>query len=66
VGPVSFTWITYANAEFFGKMFSWQEVQILLGGPVNLHDLRRPTNYGGVYDDAEDTITAFWNVSARL
>ena len=47
-------------------MFNQQEVQILLGGVnslVDLNDLRQHTNYGGVYDDAEDTITAFWNVS---
>jgi len=47
------------------RMFNQQEVQILLGGvnsPVNLKDLRQNTNYGGVYDDAEATIVAFWNV----
>jgi ubiquitin-protein ligase E3 C len=46
-------------------MFNQQEVQILLGGvnsPINLKDLRQNTNYGGVYDDAEATIVAFWNV----
>ncbi|KII83229.1 hypothetical protein PLICRDRAFT_180633 [Plicaturopsis crispa FD-325 SS-3] len=45
------------------KMFNQQEVQILLGGvnsPVDLEDLRRHTAYGGVYDDAEETIVAFW------
>jgi len=43
-----------------------QEVQILLGGvnsPVDLGDLRKHTNYGGLYDDAEATITTFWTVS---
>jgi len=47
-------------------MFNQQEVQILLGGvnsPVDLEDLRKHTNYGGLYDDSEATITAFWNVS---
>jgi hypothetical protein len=47
-------------------MFNQQEVQILLGGvnsPVDLDDLRKNTNYGGLYDDNESTITAFWNVS---
>ena len=67
VGPVSFAWITYLIARFFGKMFNQHEVQILLGGansPVDLDYLRRYTNYGGVCDDAEDTISAFWNVSS--
>lgn len=46
-------------------MFNQQEVQILLGGvnsPVDLEDLRKHTNYGGLYDDSQPTITAFWNV----
>jgi hypothetical protein len=62
VGSVSFAWIAYL---IFSRMFNQQEVQILLGGTnssVGLDDLRRHTD-GGVYDDAEDTITAFWNVS---
>ena len=69
VGPISFAWILCLIARFFGRMFNPQEVQILLGGvnsPVDLNDLRQHTNYGGVYDDAEDTITAFWNVSLFL
>jgi ubiquitin-protein ligase E3 C len=48
------------------RMFNQQEVQILLGGvnsPVDLEDLRKHTNYGGVYDDGQDTIVGFWNVS---
>lgn len=51
------------------SMFNQQEVQILLGGvnsPVDLDDLRKHTNYGGVYDDGEFTITAFWNVSDHV
>jgi ubiquitin-protein ligase E3 C len=47
-------------------MFNQQEVQILLGGvnaPIDLDDLRSNTNYGGLYDDNEPTIVAFWNVS---
>jgi HECT-domain (ubiquitin-transferase) len=50
------------------SMFNQQEVQILLGGvnsPVDLEDLRKHTNYGGLYDDKEETITTFWNVSSR-
>ena len=46
-------------------MFNQQEVQILLGGvnsPVDLEDLRKHTHYGGLYDDSQATITAFWNV----
>jgi ubiquitin-protein ligase E3 C len=46
-------------------MFNQQEVQVLLGGvntPIDLNDLRRNTNYGGLYDDNESTIVAFWKV----
>lgn len=48
-------------------MFNQQEVQILLGGvdsPVDLNDLRNHTNYGGLYDDNEPTIVAFWKVGS--
>ena len=47
-------------------MFNQQEIQILLGGvnaPIDLDDLRSHTGYGGLYDDNEATIVAFWNVS---
>jgi ubiquitin-protein ligase E3 C len=47
-------------------MFNQQEVQILLGGvnsPIDLDDLRSNTQYGGVYDDDEHTVKAFWDVS---
>jgi len=50
------------------SMFNQQEVQILLGGvnsPVDLEDLRKHTNYGGLWDDKEETIITFWNVSSR-
>lgn len=46
-------------------MFNQQELQILLGGvnaPVDLDDLREHTNYGGLYDNEEPTIQAFWRV----
>lgn len=46
-------------------MFNQQELQILLGGvnaPVDLDDLRQHTNYGGLYDNEEPTIQAFWTV----
>lgn len=46
-------------------MFNQQELQILLGGvnaPVDLDDLRQHTNYGGLYDNEESTIQAFWRV----
>ena len=46
-------------------MFNQQESQILLGGvnaPVDLNDLRQHTNYGGLYDNEEPTIQAFWRV----
>ncbi|RDB26515.1 hypothetical protein Hypma_005662 [Hypsizygus marmoreus] len=47
------------------RMFNQQEIQILLGGvnaPIDFDDLRANTNYGGLYDDNEETIVAFWNV----
>ncbi|KAG5644449.1 hypothetical protein DXG03_008348 [Asterophora parasitica] len=47
------------------RMFNQQEIQILLGGvnaPIDFDDLRQHTNYGGLYDDHEETVVAFWNV----
>ncbi|KAH9948904.1 HECT-domain-containing protein [Amylocystis lapponica] len=47
------------------RMFNQQELQILLGGvnsPIDLEDLRKHTNYGGLYDDHEPTIQVFWDV----
>lgn len=47
-------------------MFNQQEVQILIGGvnsPIDLDDLRKHTNYGGLYDDQHPVIVAFWKVS---
>ncbi|KDR77942.1 hypothetical protein GALMADRAFT_244909 [Galerina marginata CBS 339.88] len=47
------------------RMFNQQEVQILIGGvnaPIDLDDLKRHTNYGGLYDDNHETIVAFWRV----
>ena len=47
------------------RMFNQQELQMLLGGvntPIDIDDLRRNTNYGGLYDDQEPTIVAFWKV----
>jgi ubiquitin-protein ligase E3 C len=49
-------------------MFNQQELQLLLGGvntPIDINDLRRNTNYGGLYDDQEQTIVAFWKVCPR-
>jgi|SRR6266404_6694441 len=46
-------------------MFNQQELQVLLGGvntPVDLDDLRRNTNYGGLYSNEEPTIRNFWKV----
>jgi HECT-domain (ubiquitin-transferase) len=46
-------------------MFNQQEVQILIGGvnsPIDLDDLRKHTNYGGLYDDQHPVIVAFWKV----
>ncbi|KAI0039666.1 HECT-domain-containing protein [Auriscalpium vulgare] len=51
------------------RMFNQQELQILLGGvntPVDLQDLRKHTNYGGLYADDHPTIVAFWNVANTL
>ena len=50
-------------------MFNQQEVQILIGGvnsPIHLDDLRRHTNYGGLYDDNHETVVMFWNVSRNV
>ena len=47
------------------RMFNQQEVQILIGGvnsPIDLEDLRRNTLYGGLYNEHEPTIQAFWRV----
>jgi hypothetical protein len=57
--------LTYV-ISFFRRMFNQQEVQILLGGvnaPIDFDDLRANTQYGGLYDNNEPTIVAFWNVS---
>jgi ubiquitin-protein ligase E3 C len=46
-------------------MFNQQEVQVLIGGvnsPIDLDDLQRHTNYGGLYDEKHETIVAFWKV----
>lgn len=51
------------------RMFNQQELQVLIGGvntPIDLDDLRRNTNYGGLYNDDDDTIQAFWRVSAAF
>ena len=50
------------------RMFNQQELQVLLGGvntPIDINDLRQSTNYGGLYDDQEPTIVAFWKVGSR-
>ncbi|KAM6490051.1 HECT domain containing protein [Amanita muscaria] len=47
------------------RMFNQHEVQILLGGvnaPIDVEDLRKHTNYGGLYDENHPTITTFWEV----
>jgi ubiquitin-protein ligase E3 C len=46
-------------------MFNQQELQVLLGGvntPIDIDDLRRHTNYGGLFSDEHATIRAFWKV----
>ncbi|KAI9441970.1 hypothetical protein BJY52DRAFT_1421070 [Lactarius psammicola] len=47
------------------RMFNPQELQVLSSGmntPIDTEDLRRNTNYGGLYSDEEPTIRAFWKV----
>ncbi|ESK89887.1 hypothetical protein Moror_802 [Moniliophthora roreri MCA 2997] len=47
------------------RMFNPHELQILLGGvntPIDIEDLRNNTNYGGVYDEREQTVGMFWDV----
>jgi len=47
------------------RMFNQQELQVLLGGvntPIDIEDLRRHTNYGGLFSDEQPTIRAFWKV----
>jgi hypothetical protein len=51
------------------RMFNQQELQVLLGGvntPIDIEDLRRNTFYGGLYDDQEPTIVAFWKVRQQV
>lgn len=47
------------------SMFNQQELQMLLSGvnsPIDMEDLRQHTQYGGVYNDGDPTIQAFWKV----
>ncbi|GJJ13246.1 hypothetical protein Clacol_007497 [Clathrus columnatus] len=47
------------------RMFNQQELQILIGGinaPIDVDDLRANCNYGGVYDENDETIQLFWKV----
>ncbi|KZT44623.1 ubiquitin protein ligase [Sistotremastrum suecicum HHB10207 ss-3] len=47
------------------RMFNQQELQLLVSGansPIDIDDLRENTQYGGVYDDDEETIRLFWKV----
>ena len=51
------------------SMFNQQELQILLGGvnsPIDLDDLRRHTQYGGLFNEEEPTIQMFWRVRHPL
>ncbi|KAG6826268.1 hypothetical protein H0H92_000506, partial [Tricholoma furcatifolium] len=48
------------------RMFSPQEMQIIVGGLntlVDLEDLRRCTSYPGSYSDEEETVGRFWNAA---
>ncbi|KAI9436530.1 hypothetical protein BJY52DRAFT_1230438 [Lactarius psammicola] len=45
------------------RMFNQQELQVLFSGmntPIDIEDLRRNTNYYGLYSNEEPTIRAFW------
>ncbi|KAK7694083.1 hypothetical protein QCA50_003659 [Cerrena zonata] len=47
------------------RMFNQQELQILLGGvnsPIDVEDLRKHTNYGGLFGEQDPTIQIFWRV----
>jgi len=47
------------------RMFDQRELQILIGGvedEIDIDDLRDHTVYGGVYDEADETIRGFWSV----
>ena len=50
-------------------MFNQHEVQILLGGvnsPIDIDDLKRYTNYGGVFDENHPAILLFWKVVEKF
>ncbi len=47
------------------RMFNQHEVQVLLGGtnsPIDVDDLKKHTNYGGMYDENHAVIVCFWRV----
>ncbi|KAI9447286.1 hypothetical protein BJY52DRAFT_1420407 [Lactarius psammicola] len=47
------------------EMFNQQELQVLFSGmntPIDIENLRRNMNYGGLYSNEEPTIRAFWKV----
>ena len=51
------------------RMFNQHEVQILLGGvnsPIDIDDLKRYTNYGGVFDENHPAIMMFWKVVEKF
>lgn len=55
--------VSHSLNDSMSRMFNQQEVQIIVGGvnaPIDLDDLRENCNYGGLYDDNEDTIRMFW------
>lgn len=50
-------------------MFNQQELQILIGGTnasIDVDDLRENCNYGGVYDENEETIQLLWKVCTAI
>ena len=59
------TYHTKLTKRVVRSMFNQQELQILLGGvnsPIDLDDLRQHTQYGGLFEDHEQTIEMFWRV----
>ncbi|XP_045527740.1 ubiquitin-protein ligase E3C [Pieris brassicae] len=56
------------NSEWL-RMFSCRELQLLISGaevPIDLHDLKQHTQYGGGFSETHPTIQHFWKVVERF
>ncbi|CAF4795444.1 unnamed protein product [Pieris macdunnoughi] len=56
------------NSEWL-RMFSCRELQLLISGaevPIDLHDLKQYTQYGGGFSETHPTIQHFWKVVERF